>query len=280
MSIGDKRFIPGLIVEPEIDKWAAELDGLPADVAVHCSAALLGQLMDHAVRYRHTEVFGLLLGRALRTPALKTRTLVLDFLAAERFASSSVSFVEVSAQELIRLDQVHEASPEKKNLRKVGWFHTHPGHGIFMSSTDRSNHSMYSNPWQVALVLDPIHRTWGFFAGPECKPIPAVTEGDHASFVIPVSTEGHMENNPAEKGRSATWLVSLVAILLVAQTFTVVGGARALRRVAELRTLVIKQQDRLASLERRVEALSSSLRQVERSGGQSSRAADPIVKKK
>lgn len=200
MSIETKRFISGPIAELEVEECASELDTLPDDAAVHCSAALLRQLMDHAVRFRHTEVFGLLLGRALRTPALKSRTQVLDFLAAERFSSSTLTFVEVSAQELIRLDRIHETSPDKKDLRKVGWFHTHPGHGIFMSSTDKANHAMYSNPWQVALVLDPVHRTWGFFAGSECKPIREINDNEQASVVRSNSKEG---NEPTEIGKTS-----------------------------------------------------------------------------
>lgn len=46
----------------------------------------------------------------------------------------------------------------------VGWHHTHPGYGIFLSGTDMFNHRSYFNlPWMVALVVDPRADEMGFF---------------------------------------------------------------------------------------------------------------------
>jgi hypothetical protein len=42
------------------------------------------------------------------------------------------------------------------DLRIVGWYHTHPGHGIFLSDMDIFLHeSFFGLPWQMALVYDP-----------------------------------------------------------------------------------------------------------------------------
>lgn len=39
----------------------------------------------------------------------------------------------------------------------VGWYHTHPDIGIFLSSTDVNNmESHYREPYQIAIVIDPI----------------------------------------------------------------------------------------------------------------------------
>lgn len=46
----------------------------------------------------------------------------------------------------------------------VGWHHTHPGYGVFLSHYDRFIHGNFFNlPWQVALVVDPRADTLGFF---------------------------------------------------------------------------------------------------------------------
>jgi proteasome lid subunit RPN8/RPN11 len=38
----------------------------------------------------------------------------------------------------------------------VGWHHTHPGYGLFLSGMDRFIHDNYFNlPWMIALVVDP-----------------------------------------------------------------------------------------------------------------------------
>ena len=50
------------------------------------------------------------------------------------------------------------------NLRIVGWFHSHPGHGIFFSSKDIFIQQGYFNlPWQIAMIYDPYQNTGGFF---------------------------------------------------------------------------------------------------------------------
>ena len=49
-------------------------------------------------------------------------------------------------------------------LRIVGWFHTHPAYGIFLSGYDLFIHRNFFNlPWQLAFVLDPVAGDSGFF---------------------------------------------------------------------------------------------------------------------
>ena len=46
----------------------------------------------------------------------------------------------------------------------VGWHHTHPRYGIFLSGMDLFIHTHFFNmPWQVAMVVDPVADTMGFF---------------------------------------------------------------------------------------------------------------------
>lgn len=46
----------------------------------------------------------------------------------------------------------------------VGWYHTHPGFGIFLSNMDAFIHeNFFSFPWQPAYVFDPQAETDGFF---------------------------------------------------------------------------------------------------------------------
>jgi proteasome lid subunit RPN8/RPN11 len=48
--------------------------------------------------------------------------------------------------------------------RIVGWYHTHPRFGVFLSERDRFIHrSSFPQPWTVALVVDPVQETEGFF---------------------------------------------------------------------------------------------------------------------
>lgn len=50
------------------------------------------------------------------------------------------------------------------NASIVGWFHTHPGFGVFLSEYDKFIQKNFFNlPWQVAYVIDPIQKSDGFF---------------------------------------------------------------------------------------------------------------------
>jgi len=50
------------------------------------------------------------------------------------------------------------------DLRVVGWYHTHPGLSVFLSSYDVWLHThFFPEPWHVALVIDPIANRAGFF---------------------------------------------------------------------------------------------------------------------
>ena len=50
--------------------------------------------------------------------------------------------------------------------RIVGWYHSHPGYGIFMSETDMTTHGklLQFSPFIIALVADPEINQFGIWA--------------------------------------------------------------------------------------------------------------------
>ena len=50
------------------------------------------------------------------------------------------------------------------NEKIVGWYHTHPDFGIFLSDMDKFTHrQFFSPPWTTAFVVDPVQKSEGFF---------------------------------------------------------------------------------------------------------------------
>jgi len=48
-----------------------------------------------------------------------------------------------------------------RDLEVVGWYHSHPGHGAFMSGTDVNTQTQFFNRLnQVAIVVDPINEEY------------------------------------------------------------------------------------------------------------------------
>lgn len=60
---------------------------------------------------------------------------------------------------------LYESLKEKYPGRElVGWYHTHPRMGIFLSEYDHwLHHNFFPEPYQVALVVEPHSTTGGFF---------------------------------------------------------------------------------------------------------------------
>ncbi|MFM9108826.1 MAG: Mov34/MPN/PAD-1 family protein [Chloroflexota bacterium] len=54
----------------------------------------------------------------------------------------------------------------------VGWYHSHPGLGVFFSGTDRaSQRAFYNRPWNLGLVIDPATDDVALFLGGESERI-------------------------------------------------------------------------------------------------------------
>ena len=71
-------------------------------------------------------------------------------------------------------DHIHkEMETRFKNKTIVGWYHTHPGFGIFLSDMDKFIQDYFFNqPFQVALVIDPLSSKEGLFAWVDGKTRP------------------------------------------------------------------------------------------------------------
>jgi hypothetical protein len=54
---------------------------------------------------------------------------------------------------------------EERSAALIGWYHTHPDLGIFLSETDleRTHRVLFSEPFQIALVYDPVASKAGYF---------------------------------------------------------------------------------------------------------------------
>ena len=60
---------------------------------------------------------------------------------------------------------IQQTMDEKfEDQRIIGWYHTHPDFGIFLSEMDLFIHEQFFNlPWQIAYVFDPIRDEEGLF---------------------------------------------------------------------------------------------------------------------
>ncbi|MCX6767674.1 MAG: Mov34/MPN/PAD-1 family protein [Candidatus Micrarchaeota archaeon] len=105
---------------------------------------------------RGLEAMGLLAGRVF-TWRGKRYAVAEDFVTAKNKASAvSVRFSEDGFGELV--EKLEKTARKRKKIF-VGWAHSHPGYGCFLSGTDVDTQRKYfPEPFHVAMVIDPLKR--------------------------------------------------------------------------------------------------------------------------
>lgn len=127
-----------------------------AAAIIDCGRAVLSDIESHVATDTAREVGGILVGRSE-----SGRLTVEAALPALRAVGSSanVTFTHEVWEEI--LPRVDVEWPDSKI---VGWYHSHPGFGIFLSEYDRFIHAnFFPAPEMVALVVDPKAGQAGWF---------------------------------------------------------------------------------------------------------------------
>ena len=127
---------------------------------VFISQSVMKAIEKHVTSENDKEVGGVLLGGFYRTEK-GSFVEITDFIEATSAKGTDVSLTFThEAWEQITAEQSRRGS----DLQIVGWYHSHPALGVFMSKEDEFIHSnFFSEPWHVAIVVDPIYHNWGCF---------------------------------------------------------------------------------------------------------------------
>lgn len=123
---------------------------------VECPDSVLEKVIKHVNSTTDSEVGGILVGKMT-----EGATVVTAAIPAEKASvgSANVTFThEVWEEVLPIIDRDH---PDES---MVGWYHSHPGFGIFLSEYDLFiQQNFFSDPAMVALVIDPLKGEGGWF---------------------------------------------------------------------------------------------------------------------
>jgi proteasome lid subunit RPN8/RPN11 len=128
----------------------------PAFVRV---CALSGRDMDN-------EVGGALIGEWRIDHRSGEQFIVAEAALPARHTRQGSAYLTFTQDTLVTLHQEQEERYPDKRI--VGWFHTHPRMGVFLSDYDVWLHThFFPEPWQVALVIEPCTQIGGFFVRSE-----------------------------------------------------------------------------------------------------------------
>ncbi len=130
------------------------------DVVVVLTETAVSQIRTHNQSDKRVELGGVLLGKAYR----HGRRIVVEISAALPAHSNDHGPIHFTFT-ADAWAQVHkDRAAQFPNLSIVGWFHTHPGLGVFYSSDDVVVQSAaFTLPWHVGLVVDPLSKDASFF---------------------------------------------------------------------------------------------------------------------
>ncbi|WP_435007651.1 Mov34/MPN/PAD-1 family protein [Tundrisphaera lichenicola] len=133
-----------------------------ADLPIFLDLQPADAIERHALRDTSVELGGILLGlECLDDQTGEPFVWITRSLEAKHYENTQASFTYThdSWEEITR-----ERDRLYPDLDIVGWYHTHPDFGIFLSSHDLFIHrNFFAQPLQLAYVVDPIRQTRGFF---------------------------------------------------------------------------------------------------------------------
>lgn len=182
------------------------------------------EIQQHAKRDLTVEIGGILVGhweKDDRGPFVAVRNVICSELAAS--GEGELTFTHDAWAEIHR---AMDADYADSNI--VGWYHTHPDFGIFLSERDQFIHQhFFSDPGQIAYVVDPIRRQEGVFVwrggkmapcrhywvGDQIRTAPEKTESWRNPVQGPSADEPTGPTPRSEPLRNDWLLVSLLGVL-------------------------------------------------------------------
>jgi len=196
---------------------------------VEMKSQVLRDIRQHARSSMSAEICGVLIGRVEGE-----KTVVESSIEGEdaRQGGSHVTFTQDTWTHIYKIKD--SEYPEK---RIVGWYHSHPGFGIFLSEHDTFIHkNFFSDPSQIAWVYDPHSDEEGCFAWEkgEIERIKEMAvrdepgEAREAKGGIEEFAEeepDHSEAKPKSRGRRVFRWIGLALTHLLALVLGLVAGA-------------------------------------------------------
>lgn len=176
------------------------------------SDGVLAGIEEHAYSNLSAEVGGMLMG------SVKGKTTHIDgYIPA---LSASAEQVTLTFTHDVWEEILAKAAKEFPDKNIVGWYHTHPTFGIFLSDYDLFiQENFFANQGNVALVIDPVQGLFGWF-------------GKDSAGTVSVFEEGATERGPkrsvdplvaaSESSGGRPWKTVIIGALAF-----IVGGALA-----------------------------------------------------
>lgn len=124
-----------------------------------CRRSVLQKIRQHGQETTEVEVCGVLVGNVFQDDL--GPFLYVEAAIRGEHAGNLAAQVTFTSETWTYIHQEMESHPDQRIL---GWYHTHPDFGIFLSVPDLFIHeNFFNSDWQVAYVFDPVRDEEGMF---------------------------------------------------------------------------------------------------------------------
>ena len=189
----------------------------------------------------------------------KTHVIISNYIEA-KYTDASASTLTFTHE---TWDYVHKEQDAKYPDKKiVGWQHTHPSYGIFLSNYDLFIHENFFNlPFQVAYVIDPVQNLRGFFQWKDGKieKLKGYYIYDDVGKPIKIEQVRKKASEDSSAPKKQNWIATagivLALLLAIVSLFTII----------KLRGTIQEQQEKQDQLEQTIIAQNEDLRSLQES---------------
>ena len=139
-----------------------ETDKFHPQVSVFITQPAYSRICLHSVSDLQNEVGGIMIGEWCLDEKSGQQFIIVDHALPARHTRQSNVHLTFTQDSLVAIHD--EIDKYHKGKKIVGRYHTHPRMGIFLSHYDTWLHRyFFPEPWQVALVIEPISASGGIF---------------------------------------------------------------------------------------------------------------------
>ncbi|MEE2639172.1 MAG: hypothetical protein VX768_00980 [Planctomycetota bacterium] len=132
-----------------------------ADLPIFVDIDVMRDMEAHALTDTSVELGGVMLGGQFEDEEGNPFVIVTDSLRAEHYEATKGSF-KFTHQTWQKISRQRNEFPQ--DLQMVGWYHTHPDWGVFLSGMDMFIcDNFFNRPLDLALVIDPCRGDRGWF---------------------------------------------------------------------------------------------------------------------
>ena len=191
-----------------------------AKFEIVCPQDLLEKIEDHCFSQTRTEVGGFLIGEIKDGQSIVTHVIRAKHTVAQM---TQLTFTHKTWDAAFA-----ERDKIAAGAELIGWFHSHPNFGVFLSDHDKFIQTQFfAQDGKVTIVVDPIRGRRGWFLSQNKEVIPYAKEEDTTLEKLGLSetdSDANMATVSGSNINSGVSLAKVVAVSAVFSVFSMLGG--------------------------------------------------------